>query len=198
MILHTYIPYSNSTENITNLGAAYNAFMELVNEDDWVCFLDHDATFTTRDWHPHIVNTIKSNPEYGLFTCMANRIGNPDQKFPEVDPNTHDITYHRVVGSQSQSQFKYQVDEASKIAPRLISGVILVLNKKTWKITGGFENGFLGVDNCMHESCLQNNIKVGIMRGTYVYHWYRGDGNEAHIKLANQQNENPWFKKYNR
>ena len=194
MVLHTYIPYSNDPTNITNLGKAYNSFMELVDDDCWVCFLDHDATFTVGDWHPHIVKTIQNNPEYGLLTCMTNRIGNHDQKFDTVDENNHDISYHRMTGLKAQQQFGTRVDEALS----LISGVILVLNKKTWKATGGFENGFLGVDNCMHDACKANDIKVGVMRGTYVYHWYRGDGNEAHIQLANQQNKNPWPKNYNK
>ena len=60
-MIHTYIPYAPKTQKL-NLGWAYNNFMSLVEEDDWVLFLDHDATFTTRDWYPQIEETIISNP----------------------------------------------------------------------------------------------------------------------------------------
>jgi glycosyltransferase involved in cell wall biosynthesis len=195
-MIHTYIPYS-TTDNITDLGTAYNNIMKYISTDDWVCFLDHDAMFTTTNWYLQL-NEIIKNTNYGLLTCMTNRIGNADQKFNVIDENNHDISYHRMIGKQCQEQFNLNITPARNTAPNLISGVLMLLSKKTWETVGGFQPGFLGVDNCMHESCLEHNINVGIMNGVYVYHWYRGDGNTEHINIANSMNVNPWLKKHNK
>ena len=71
MNIYTLIPYDLEK----NLGGAYNKFMDLLEDDDWAVFLDHDAMFTTTDWMKTIQETITQNPEYGFFTCLTNRIG---------------------------------------------------------------------------------------------------------------------------
>ena len=83
-MIHTYIPYAPK-EKHTNLGWAYNNFMKMVNDDDWVCFLDHDATFTVGNWYLQLEEILKENPEYGLFSCYTNRIGQKAQKINGID-----------------------------------------------------------------------------------------------------------------
>lgn len=176
-MIHTYIPYTPKQLG-NNLGWAYNNFMELLPEDDWACFLDHDATFTTRYWYHQLEDIIIKHSDIGLYTCLTNRVGNSQQLVKGVDKENHDIKYHRQVGKQLQDDY---YDDVFFIT-NLLSGVVILISKKTWKKVGGFTNGFLGVDNNIHKKCLDNNIKVGLMAGVYVYHWYRGDGDVSHLK----------------
>lgn len=186
MNLHTYIPYASPNEEL-NLGKSYNNFMSIVNDDDWVLFLDHDATFTTKEWYNQVYKIIEENPEYGLFTCFTNRIGNPIQKVRNIDYDNHDIKYHRNIGKTLYDEYKYKVTpwDYKNI---FLSGVIILVSKKTWDIIGGAPDGFLGVDNCIHIDCIKNDIKVGLMNGLYVYHWYRG--NNENVK---KYKTNPYF-----
>ena len=86
MNIHTYIPYAPIDDKL-NLGRAYNSFMSMVADEDWVLFMDHDATFTTKQWYNQVHSIIKNNPDYGLFTCLTNRIGSPLQRVKNIDYN---------------------------------------------------------------------------------------------------------------
>lgn len=178
MNLHTYIPYNVDG----NLGKAYNDFMKMVDDDDWVCFLDADAMFTTRNYYTYMLETIETNPDYGLFTTMTNRVRfDSYQLFKDVSRENHDISYHRKVGIEKNNKYYNVVINLNSLSiPHLLSGVVLLLSKETWKAVGGFCDGFLGVDNDVHKRCRNHKIGVGLLKGLYVYHWYRADG-KAHI-----------------
>lgn len=184
-MIHTYIPYAPK-EQVYNLGWAYNNFMNIIpNEEDWVCFLDHDATFTTKTWYTQLEDIIEANPEYGLFTCIVNRIGQRYQVPQNIDQNNHDMFYHRSVGKSFAKERYSTVTDITNVGSNLLSGVLMLVQKKTWNVIGGCPEGFLGVDNQIHKRCIQNNIKVGRMDGFYLYHWYRADGSE-HVNEANK------------
>jgi GT2 family glycosyltransferase len=180
-MIHTYIPYCpKDLEGGKDLGLAYNKFMEIVPDDDWVCFLDHDATWTTRDWYHQLEEIIERNPDVGLLTTVTNRIGNPHQLITKfLDRDNHDIYRHREVGKKLQQSLRHHLVDVTD--GQLISGVVLLLKKSTWKKVGGFKDGFLSVDNDMHSKVKNAGMKVCIMSGVYVYHWYRGDGDLSHI-----------------
>jgi len=192
-MIHTYIPYAPK-EHEGNLGWAYNNFMEMVGEDDWVCFLDHDATFTTTYWYHQLESIIKEHPTIGAFTAMTNRIGQKEQVIEYVDKNNHDIDYHRKIGKSIQNKFRSEVKILDDYNT-LLSGVIILINKQTWRKSGGFKHGFLSVDNDFHMRCLDNGIKVGLMLGVYVYHWYRGDGDLSHLDRIRESYPFPTFNK---
>ena len=175
MSIYTLIPYDTKQ----NLGGAYNKFMDLLEDDDWAVFLDHDAMFTTPDWMNVIEKTIKENPEYGFFTCLTNRIGSAWQKIEDVDEENHDIRYHRKVGNRVSLRNLPKVTDATN-APYM-SGVVMIVKKSVWKDLGGAPEGMLGVDGQLHIRCRESNIKLGLMNNLYVYHWYRGDGNKDHL-----------------
>ena len=101
-MIHTYIPFSPSEKKL-NLGWVYNNFMEIVGEEDWVLFLDHDATFTTKYWYNQLEDIIKKNTDYGLFSSFMNRVGQPFQIPNGIDRNNHDMRYHRNVGKELQN-----------------------------------------------------------------------------------------------
>jgi len=196
-MIYTHIPYAPRDHNL-DLGWAYANFMDKLGIDDWACFMDHDAMFTTINWHQQLMDIISLYPEAGCFTCMTNRVGNPIQiagydmgwLANESDPkqkhrkllyakfDNHDIRNHRKIGKGLFENYYSDVMELD--ANHLMSGVLILISKKIWK-TIKYKSGFLGIDNDLHSQCLKNGYKVYLMKGVYVYHWYRGDGDYSHV-----------------
>jgi GT2 family glycosyltransferase len=174
-MIHTYTPYAPSEKN-KNLGWAYNNFMEMVHDDDWVCFLDHDAMFTIPNWYNCLENAIsaieKDFSDIGLLTACTNRIGNVEQlifKKDSEEAKNHDIYFHRKVGHDLYKEHNLAVS----VAKNLISGVMILTSKKVWNATSKFKDGFLGVDNDYDRKVRNAGYKTVIMKGIYLYHWYR-------------------------
>ena len=170
-MIYNFVAYAPGDKE--KLGQTYNKYMELIGDDEWACFLDHDAMFTTQDWYKQLGDTIAANPQYGLLSVCTNRIGNPNQKIAGLT-DTHDILYHRGIGLQLQKQGGTDVNDATNA--HCISGVVMAISKAMWKKAGGFKEGFLGVDNDMHQRVQKAGGKVGVCKGIYVYHYYRADG----------------------
>lgn len=159
-----------------NLGRAYNEVMRRLQDDDWCCFLDHDAMFTTRDWYPRLHRLTELCPSVGLFTCVTNRIGNSEQlALASTQEQQHNIKLHREYGTWRAEKH----GDSFRIATKPVSGVMLMLSKATWHAMGYFKPGFLGVDNQAHKDVERIGKKVVILDGIYVYHWYRANG-ETH------------------
>ncbi len=174
-MIHTYIPYApKSTDK--NIGAVYNQFMTMISDDDWACFLDHDAMFTTLDWYKQLEEIVDdlsfSHPDAGLLTACTNRIGNLEQIVNGIEPQNHDIYYHRTIGRQRQIKHRTSL----RACQYLISGVVILISKNVWKKTSGFVDGFLGVDNNIDTQIRELGYRSYIMDGVYCYHWYRSDG----------------------
>lgn len=174
-MIHTYIPYAPKSMD-KNIGAVYNNFMQMIPEDDWACFLDHDAMFTTLNWYQQLENIIEDlgsgEHDAGLLTVCTNRIGNLEQLIEGADPLNHDIYYHRKIGKQRQVEY----GNSLRVCEHLISGIVILIPKKVWQQTCGFSHGFLGVDNDIDSKIRELGYKSYIMDGVYCYHWYRADG----------------------
>lgn len=168
-----------------NLVKAYNDRMELAEFDDFVVFLDHDAMFTTYDWGVKLEKYIKDHPDYSCFVGVTNRIGSLPQLVSNA-PKDDDIVKHRFFGSILAKDDTLQ--DFTQPTPNHFSGVMFALKKSAWKQVGGFkawssESNILGIDSAMHRDLFKNGLKTGIMKGLYVYHWYRGGkGNTNHLK----------------
>lgn len=173
-MIHTYVPFAPKKHE-GDLGWCYNNFMKLLKDDDWACFLDHDACFLTRDWYNQLEEIIKLHPDIGLFFTYTNRVNQTQQIPNHIDRESHDIRYHRKIAAKIATDKRHDVRLIPK-STGWMSGVVILISKQTWKKTNGFESGFYGVDNNIHAACNKNNIPVGLMEGVYVYHWYRGDG----------------------
>lgn len=164
-----------------SLGQCYNEMMEGLREDQWACFLDHDAMFTTTRWYEQIDAAIAENPEAGIFVPKTNRIGCGWMKAGGVSPKNHDIAYHREIGWKLHEEFGSQVHDVTiweeQPSRRPLSGVAMILSKRTWEKVGGFKKGFLTVDNDMHHKVrYKAELKAYLLLGVYVYHWYRARG----------------------
>lgn len=174
-MIHPYIPYAPADKN-KNIGWVYNNFMEMINDDDWACFLDHDAMFTTPNWYSvleHTVNTVEEmNLSVGLLTAVTNRIGNVEQIIfdkSSTEAQNHDIYFHRKIGMERLNKYGNQL----KVAKNLISGIMILTSKKAWEKSGGFKDGFLSVDNDYDAKIRRAGFKTLILEGVYIYHWYR-------------------------
>ena len=197
-MIYTHIPYAPKAKQF-NIGWAYNNFIKKLELDDWACFIDHDAMFRTIDWYQQLETIIKKYPETGCFAAMTNRLGNPNQvvdykcnleglskeeqktrhrAYLSMHHHNHDILYHRKIGAELQR--KHALSVVSMDKSNLLSGVLLLVSKKVWQRIK-FKDGFFGVDNDFHLQCLENGIKVYLMKGVYVYHWYRGNQNDDHV-----------------
>ncbi len=178
MILTT-IPFSSSK----NLGRAYNEVMERLRDDDWVVFLDHDAMFTTKNWHDQIVRAVQTRPDAGMLTGVANRTGNLAQRaVPAINQNDHNYARHRLHGELIRKKFG---DAAVDITNRFpIGGVVMVLSKRSWRRTGGFVDGLLCVDHRMHLAMKRAGLRVYLLRGLYLYHWRRAHNDISFLRGA--------------
>ena len=158
-----------------NIGISYNDSMNLVGDDDWICFLDGDAVHTSHFFGKRIEEVINANPKYGMFTCMTNRVNCPYQIAPMVDRICNDQEYHRVFGESLWEINNTVVEDITDRNRPWISGVLIAIKKTTWKRVGGFkESKMLGVDTDMHKKIKIQGEKIGLMTRIYVQHWDRG------------------------
>jgi len=162
-----------------DLGRAYNQIMARAPEDAWVCFLDHDAYFASRSWISLVEKAIASYPNAGMFTVITNRIANGQQILKGVDRNNHEFDYHLRLGRERAAVGAALKDVTNG---NLISGIVMCISKRAWRTVGGFASGFLGVDNRMHQQLAKHGFRVLLISGVYAYHWYRGEGDTAHLK----------------
>jgi len=173
---------------------AYNQVMERLRSDDWACFIDHDAMWTTYDWYPQIEEYIVKYPDAGLFVAMSSRNGIPAQvpgavhskqklrrygrNVYTIPGNSHDMRFHRTLGEDIQTEFRTDVIDYTD---EITTGVVMVTSKETWELAGGFNESrpnLGGCDSDYHYAMAKIGKRVYIMKGVYVYHWYREDGHE--------------------
>lgn len=175
-MIYTNVPYAPK-EQQGNLGFAYNKFMDaLPNDEDWACFLDHDAMFTTSDWYIQMEHIIKKYPHIGAFGARTNRINSTYQLVGNIDVYNHDVSYHRKIGEHIQKKYYDDLFIADKkTAQTGFSGVVILIKKSQWLEIGGFKEGFNDVDNNLRWSLEDINKSMYIMNGVYVYHWYKAN-----------------------
>lgn len=171
-MIYYSIPYS--TEK--NIGKYYNDFMRMLPEDDdYACFVDGDTIFTTPNYGSIIDQIVRENTEVGCFTCWTNRIGCKWQILPGVDYDNNDMKYHRDLGHNIQTIFGTICEDVTDMDnSQVMSGLLIILKKSVWKKIGGFkEGGMLGIDNDLHWKIKDFGERIYLMKGIYLYHWYR-------------------------
>jgi len=189
MAIYINIPWD--TEK--NIGRAYNRFMEtLPSDNDFAVFLDGDAMFLQPFFGKQIEDCIARYPESGIFTCKTNRLQSKWQQ--EGDWDSNDIAFHREHANKLCLEHYADCERAPSVAQgHLLGGVLICIKKATWKKIGGFKEGLLGVDNELHISADEHKEPIMVMKGVYVYHWYRGGDvmNKAHLAQAKDAVQSP-------
>jgi len=166
-----------------NYGKTLNHYMELLPSDnDWAVIRDGDTMFLTEDWGNHIYEIIEKVPDAGIITCYSNRVGkNHGQRWKGVISPNPDIAHHRKVALQNRKK------NGNSITPlnNWITGVLMVVKKKTWKKVPFPENHrILNVDKFFSRNMLRAGYQIYRMDGMYLFHYYRlleGAKNTAHL-----------------
>lgn len=173
-MIYFFIPWDTGK----NLGRCYNQCLSILpNENDYACFIDGDANFTTTFFGKQLEDIVKKYPECGIFTAYANRIGCSWQR--KGIWKSDDMIVHREIGRMLSESDYDAIEDHSRIGnENQMGGVLMLIRKSTWEKVGKFnDNGILGIDNDFHRKAEASGEKVYLMKGVYLYHYYRM-GNE--------------------
>lgn len=167
-----------------NLGSAINSHCELVkNEEDWICIIDQDTCFLYPFVSKQIEDVIEKHGEtYQLFSCVTNRLG-LDWQLPYGLSKDTNISNHYII---AEKHFKEYYDEVVE-SKSPTAGLFMLFKKKTW-FNNKFEDGIITkhgvfIDWYFSASILKKGGKIGIMKGLYLFHYYR-----LHQKNAREYN----------
>jgi GT2 family glycosyltransferase len=170
-----------------NIGKSYNdSFKDLPEEYTHVCFQDADCAFTTSDFGAFLERVVNNNPEYDLFTCFTNRVFCKWQLTPYVDNRSNDYAYARRIGRNHRIIYGESVEDHTQ--DTLLSGMLMIISRSAYEKIGGLEEkAMLGIDNDLHKRVREKGMKVGLIKGEYVYHYYSnytGEGTRdiSHLK----------------
>lgn len=174
------IYFFTPTAKDKNLGKAYNQYMELLpNSWDWAVLCDRDTMFLQEDYYDRIERAIQSRPKTGMFTCLTNRVGERKQCYQGKISDNPNIRDHKIISDQLKDIYTYkEIDHG-------ISGFIMIIQKAAWQKVGKFRDGLLGVDNEYSQRMVNNGLKVVVIEGLYVFHYYRlneGITYKGHLK----------------
>lgn len=153
-----------------DLGSAYNQYMELVNDDDWVVMMDRDIFFLRPDYHTTITNAIESAPDTGAFTCYTNRVGNKEQCYKGIQSKERDIVQHRIIADEVYEQNKGKITDLKR---QFISGYLMIFQKSTWEQAGKFNKGIFVDTTFTHNVYHKTGKRIRIIEELYVFHYYR-------------------------
>lgn len=179
-MVYYFKPYSVEKD----LGKAYNQYLELLpNDDDWACLIDGDVAFLIPDYGHLIQEVIGLYPDTGLFTCYTNRVGNLEQCYMGRISEDANMLNHRKIALMLSKEQRHKLKELKSI----ISGHVMIVQKKTWKEVGGFteDHGILAIDNKFSKKILKAGKTIQLMRGLYALHFYRldtGRHDKSHLK----------------
>jgi len=175
-MIYYFTPYS--TER--NLGKAYNNYMRLLpSNEDWACLLDADTMFLCNDFGNQINDIVNKYPDTGMFTCVTNRAGYEDQRYNGVFSYESDICKHKEIAIECKKKYYCDLKEINSH----INGHLILIKKSTWLKVGGFsentirdenaDSNLLGLDDNISRKILKENLKIMLMKGVYLFHYYR-------------------------
>lgn len=183
-MLWFFTPYSFEKK----LFNAWNQYMDLISDpQDWVVMMDGDIAFFNANFGHHIQQYIQKYPDTGIFTCYASR-----SRTPWMMPERHifsstNILDHKIKADKHVQRFFLDVVEIND----RVTGHLMVIKKDTWiKIRDMVaektaDKDILSVDSAISRSTLATGMKIRLMKGIYVFHYYRhleGAANKSHLK----------------
>jgi hypothetical protein len=177
--VHHSTPWKTEKNRV---GIYINEFFERMPEGDWACFTDGDVIHTSSWFGERIETVIRENLDFSMFSCLTNRTTPQCQIASESTWEENDISVHRNIGDLLWYKNKTSVEDVTFISP--VSGYFFLVSKETWKKSGGFdETMMLGIEWDFCERVKNSGGKIGVMKGIYVYHWYRGGNrlDKAHL-----------------
>lgn len=158
---------------------AWERYMWLVKDEDWVVMMDGDTLMFQANFGHIVQEYIERYPDTGLFTCYASRSGR-DWMMPKPNlMNATNIMMHRGAALKHEKERHLKVKELNV----RVTGHFMCIKKETWnKIYSGVRDkckgvGILSVDTVISLSVLEAGMKIRLMEGLYILHYYRlGEG----------------------
>ena len=174
VIIYENTPYNNEKD----LVKAYNSFMKLIPDNSWALFRDADTLFLDSHYNELFEQAIINNPNTFCFTGVTNRINNKQQLYDEYKGD--DISIHRKIAEKLRKKYGHSCEKLTH--PNYLSGFCILIKKSVWKKINGFKpwnskSKILGVDNKLHKDLIAHNESLKVIKGLYMYHWYRGGTN---------------------
>lgn len=129
-------------------------------------------------WWPGLVlkqieNIIEGQgKDFALLGCVTNRLASSLQRpFPQ-DFDNMDMKFHRSRAEQLYKENYGKVVEVKKP----IAGLMMLFPKSTWNKVKFLER-CIWADSAMSKILMKKRMKIGIMTGVYVMHYYRAHSN---------------------
>lgn len=164
--------YSTPFSTEKNIGKALNEFCENIPDKDWICLMDGDSMFLTPEWGLQIKETIKRHGnEFDLIGCVTNRLGRKIQLVDGMDYDNFDVKYHYGKAVELRDNNWCEVEDIT--SKRYVAGLLMLFPKTLWnKIK--FKENCSYFDDVFSKEVLKNKGKLGLMKGLYKFHFYRG------------------------
>lgn len=172
-----------------NLGKAYNDYIRglwLGRREDmgdfWICVTDYDTCWLEHGFYANMVDQTKKHGDFGILTCLTNRIGCPEQRYEGKISENGEMRDWYHVSKEVHSKPSTVVN-----IPKEISGTCMLFKYSVWKEIGGFKERpgrCLGIDNYFCWDVLKAGYKIGLMENVFIFHYYRlvqGIGNKQHL-----------------
>lgn len=157
---------------------AYDEIFQLVNDSDWVCFMDGDIAFLEMSDFGHVMQEyIDKYPETGMFTCYATRCHYVNQTRRGVNQESDSIDYY----AQMTIKTRKELHLSCKNIDRRIAGHLIMMQKSTWNMICEELNHkcvsknkhILGFDTQLSNTILESGMDIKLMRGVLVFHYLR-------------------------
>jgi hypothetical protein len=163
---------------------AFDAYMNLITDNnDWVCTLDGDTAFLCSDFGHHMQEYVNKYPDTGIFTSYVSRSRTPWMMPPNHIFNNTNIIDHK---QKAEWHFKNQHLDVSEINTRVI-GCLMLMKKSTWLLIRDevaekcIDKEILSVDTIISKTVIEKGLKLRLMKGIYIFHYYR------HLEGANSK-----------
>lgn len=167
---------------------AFDAYMSLIeNPNDWICSMDGDVAFLRSDFGHHMQEYIDKYPDTGIFTSYVSRSRTPWMMPPNHIFNDTNIINHK---RKTDWHFNNQHIDVAEINTRVI-GCLMLMKKSTWLLVRDevlekcADKKILSVDTIISQTVLGKGLKLRLMKGIYIYHYYRhleGANNKKHLQ----------------
>lgn len=152
-----------------NIGKALNEAIEGLDagSEDWICHCDMDVMWLRPDSKKQL-EEILSATDFDILGPTTNRLG-LDYQLAEGLFDVVDIKVHIDVANRLHEQNYGKVVEID----RPLAAFCLCFKVKTWEKLGGFIEKNIQFDWLFSEMARKNGMRLGFMRGIYLFHLYR-------------------------
>lgn len=165
MTIHYLTPYATDK----NFGRELN---ERISElsDGWVCLRDSDCMFLTPDYGRQIAE-ICATTDLDVLGCLTNRLGRPIQRYKGELSTNWDIKHHYTIAQSLEANHWCEVEDIT--SKKWVAGMFMMFRKSLWEQIK-FKENCLTWDDQFSEDVRISGGKLGLMKGIYVFHFYRG------------------------